>query len=76
MKTFEIIHFFITLMLLIVISSLFYVSYTIKDTRFTTKDWIVIYELCNKKSWYQTNNILKMYWSDETLFKNYLLKIK
>lgn len=40
---------------------------------FTYKDGQVLYELCRKKTWSQTNFILKSYWEADTEFKNYLL---
>lgn len=42
--------------------------------RLTYKDGVVLYNLCKKKTWSQTNFILKSYWEDETRFKDYLLK--
>lgn len=46
----------------------------IQENQPTNKDLVMVYELCKKKTWSQTNFILKSYWEDETYFKNYLLK--
>lgn len=42
--------------------------------RFTYDDWVILYELCTKKKWVQTTNILKMYWEKETDFKKLFIK--
>lgn len=45
-----------------------------KQENFTYKDGVILYELCKKKSWSQTNFILKSYWeNDDSRFKEYLL---
>lgn len=53
-----------------------YVNTVKMQKSFTYKDWQVLYEICNKKSWSKTSFILKSYWSEDTDFKNFLLGIE
>lgn len=68
--------------LFILVLFMFYGKYSeyvneVKEKKgFTYKDWQVLYEICNKKSWPKTKFILQTYWSEETDFKNFLLGIE
>jgi hypothetical protein len=64
----------INIILILIIVLMTFCIYDLKQNQFTQKDWIILYELCNKKSWSHTNTILKSYWEVNTKFKEYLLK--
>jgi len=41
--------------------------------RFTYQDWLILYEICNKKWWSKEKKIQMIYWETETDFKKFLL---
>lgn len=73
---YSIIFFFVFLILLLInwIASLSDRLTQIEKSGFSLTDWKILYNICNKKKWSKTSLILKMYWEQETSFKEYLLK--
>jgi len=74
----KLLRFIISIVILLIIMNLVLISkmdmFKKKGKRFTYTDWVVLYNLCKTKE--TKEDILKLYWSKDTDFKEYLLSKK